>query len=466
MNRNTYILLRVIAPLAIIGVGILGFIGLSGLKRPAKPNAKPAQNPLVETAIAEDHTDGLIILAHGSVVPFRQVTLPTEVAGRISFKHEDCKSGRYVNSEDELIRIDPQDYELEVERIEKEQSQAAANVAEVQQEILSAAKLLTLSEEEFDEQNRQYARVEKLFKDGIATEDQHDKSKQMRRQANTALVTQKNQSAILEKRLHRFEKAHDLAGTMLKKAELDLSRTTLRAPISGVIISEHVEQDSFVQRGAQLVVIADTSAAEVRFNLRMEDLFWLWQHEELEPKTSEDLVAPNPTDNNHALTWEVPENIEVDVIYELGGQRFKWDGRLSRYEGTGLNARTRTVPCRVLVSDPTAGQPISDHDAAQSKAPPGLARGMFVSVEIKSKPRVQLIKIPERAVRPGNIVWRVRDGKLERLKVEIAQVTNGNALVPLLGETLAVGDHVVISPLATETSGQAVRENLHSSNAP
>lgn len=459
MNTPVNIALRIVAPIAIFGAGLFGFFLLSGIRPTAKPDPKPVLPPLVETVVATNHTDGLIIHAHGSVVPFRQISLPTEVAGRIAFKDEDCKAGRYVTEHDELFKIDAEDYQLEVERIEKEQAQAAANVAEINQEIESAAKLLKLAEEEFAEQNKQFARVESLFKDGIATEDQYDKAKQMRRQSDTGLVTQRNLAAVLEKRLHRVQKAYDLAGTLLKKASLDLARTTLRAPISGVIISESVEQDSFVQRGTELLVIADVSAAEVRFNIRMEDLYWLWQHEDGEPKTSQELELPATVGSrNGAATWEVPENVEVDVIYSLGGQQFKWDGKLSRYEGTGLNERTRTVPCRVLVTEPTAGKAIDQGRDALTNAPPALARGMFVSVEIKSKPRVSLIRIPERAVRPGNIVWCVRAGKLERLEVEIAQVVDGHAIVPALGKSLQLGDHVVVSPLATETSGQLVRE--------
>lgn len=472
MNKPTYIALQIIAPIAIVGAGIGGFILLAGIKPGAQPDPKPPLPPLVLTALAEEHTDGLIIRAHGSVVPFRQIPLAAEVTGRIAYKNEHCKSGRFVKENEELFHVDREDYELEVERIEKEEAQALANVEEAKTEIASAAKLQVLAQEEFDEQDTQFKRIEKLFKDGIATQDQFDKSKQMRRQSNSALVGQTNQSSILGKRLHRFEKAYDLTGTMLKKAQLDLKRTTLRSPITGVIISEHVEEDSYVQRGTQLVLIADISRAEVVFNLRMEDLYWLWQHEDLPVQTSQDiaentpLISPASVDKGvHPATWEVPDNVEVDIVYELGGQRFKWDGKLSRYEGTGLNSRTRTVPCRVIVERPTAGQPLQDdHDPMHTKNPPALVRGMFVSVAIKSKPRVPLIKIPERAVRPGNIVWRVRDGKLERLEVEIAKVANGQALVPATGKSIELGDHIVISPLATETSGQKVRESFTQAN--
>jgi hypothetical protein len=55
------------------------------------------------------------------------------------------------------------------------------------------------------------------------------------------------------------------------------------------------------------------------------------------------------------------------------------------------------------------------------------------------------------------VLWLVRDRKLERHVVNVAQVVNGYALIPAAQSGLQVGDRVVTSPLATELSGQAVR---------
>jgi len=83
---------------------------------------------------------------------------------------------------------------------------------------------------------------------------------------------------------------------------------------------------------------------------------------------------------------------------------------------------------------------------------------MFVEVEFHTRPRTPLLRISERAVRPGSIVWRVKDERLERIAVHVVRVVDGTALVLAVGSALSDGDRIVVSPLSTETSGQSVRE--------
>ena len=152
--------------------------------------------------------------------------------------------------------------------------------------------------------------------------------------------------------------------------------------------------------------------------------------------------------------------VPVTVIYELGGQRFAWNGKLARYESAGLDERTRTVGCRVLVQNPTeVSRRSSSQNSSLVLAPQALLRGMFVSLELHVDPRIPLLRIPESAVRPGDVLWLVRDGKLVRQMVKVARVVNGFALIPATtsGSGLHAGDLVVTSPLATELSGQPVR---------
>ena len=60
---------------------------------------------------------------------------------------------------------------------------------------------------------------------------------------------------------------------------------------------------------------------------------------------------------------------------------------LERQEGKGLEARTRTLPCRVLVSDPTGVEAIDRYGSALPNlplgAPKSLLRGMFVDVQVE-----------------------------------------------------------------------------------
>ena len=146
-----------------------------------------------------------------------------------------------------------------------------------------------------------------------------------------------------------------------------------------------------MQKGAKLVTIEDTSAVEVRCQLRMEELYWLWRQQDSAPGA--DAASGMQRD------YQIPKT-PATIIYQVGRERFAWQGVLSRFDGIGLDEKTRTMPCRVLVSNPrdvTCLDPRSD-----SAGPPALVRGMYVTVKLHAQPRSTLWSVPELALRPGS----------------------------------------------------------------
>ena len=53
---------------------------------------------------------------------------------------------------------------------------------------------------------------------------------------------------------------------------------------------------------------------------------------------------------------------------------------LERQEGKGLEARTRTLPCRVLVSDPTGVEAIDRYGSALPNLPLGAPKSLLGSL--------------------------------------------------------------------------------------
>ena len=92
--------------------------------------------------------------------------------------------------------------------------------------------------------------------------------------------------------------------------------------------------------------------------------------------------------------------------------------------------------------------------------PPALVRGMFVTVKIHAQPQAQLVRIPEKAVRPGKRVWivrRVEERKqLAMLEVHVVRVADEAAIV--LAGDLEPGDRVMVTNLAGAKEGMVVRE--------
>ena len=109
-------LIRIGAPIAILAVGIGGFLLLSRLSTKKETQEPRDKTPIVETVSVKVHNGGLTIEANGVVVPYREITLSAQVAGNITLKADQCRAGKYVAKGKVLLQIDPQDYELDVRK--------------------------------------------------------------------------------------------------------------------------------------------------------------------------------------------------------------------------------------------------------------------------------------------------------------------------------------------------------------
>lgn len=439
----------------IIGAGLLGYRALANLKQDPERSAPESQVPLVHSVQAEPHTGELTIRVDGAVVPYRDVSLSAEVAGQIVTKGRNCLSGRYVRKGELLFEIASEEYQLEEERLTQLRSQSEASREELDIEIANELSLVDLAKTDLARTVREHGRVKELYADNAATDAQLDSAEQAEQSMRRLVAQHDNAWRLKTAQRNRLDRGIDLVGAQLQRAQLDLARTRITAPVSGVVVADFAEESTYVQPGTQLITIEDTSAVDVRCSLRMDELYWLWQHVEAIPE-----ITPNarPQEVAQSLANRGVPPVQATIVYELSGQQFTWQGRLTRYDGAGLDEFTRTAACRVNVPDPSAGSLRASSNAAHAQVPPALFRGMFVQAEFHVRPRSPLLRVPERAVRPGGIVWRVQDGRLERLAVNVARVVDGIALIPAVGSPLIDGDRIVVSPLSTETSGQTVRE--------
>src|SRR5690606_38349400 len=126
----------------------------------------------------------------------------------------------------------------------------------------------------------------------------------------------------------------------------------------------------------------------------------------------------------------------------LAGRSTTWDGVLSRFEVGGIDEKTRTVPCRIEVPQPS-----------------GLRRGMFVSATLYgTDSRVPLLSIPRAAFRPNDEVWLVSDGRLVIRRIDPVRVLEDTVLIrgdgP--GDPIPVGAPLVVSTLDSPVSGMEV----------
>ncbi|WP_182864866.1 efflux RND transporter periplasmic adaptor subunit [Stieleria mannarensis] len=466
---------RTFVSIGILAAGVGGFFLMGTPEVPVQP-PRPAPPPLVVAKPALAHTDGIAFDVDGVVVPYREIDLTAQISGKVQYKSDACRSGRTVKKGDLLLRIEPDDYQLEVRRLAEELAQAEAMIRELDAEIIASDNQIESSRQQLAIDVRQLKRNEDLMLRSAASDSEVDSARKAELTTRNTLQSQIDQRNLLTQRRLRMESAKALVQANLDKAELNLARTEIKSPIDGVVVSESVEQDGYVQAGGSIVVLQDTSRLDVSCKLYMQQMHWLWQS-----------GSPAGSDDDYQRGYDFPET-PATVIYSLGDEQFAWRAVADRYDGAGVDAQTRMVPCRVHVDDPTAVMKLAELEsvgrgdalvAAQENSgsgsgeqqaslgeeiigrgatqqPPTLMTGMFVKVRIHATPPIPLVRLPHEAIQPGNTVWTVQSGKLHKKSIAVANSTADYVVAYQRSGGLRAGDLIVTSPLATPVEGMAV----------
>lgn len=238
--------------------------------RPAPEEVRPGANePLLRTVVASSQDVPVTVRAQGRVQARAEIDLAAEISGRVVEVSPSLAAGGFFRAGDTLVRIDPVDYELAVERVRAEVAAADVQVA------------MEVAEAE------------------VATEEW----KALDGSKPPALVARVPQLAQARARAAA-------ARAELERARLDLERTTLRAPFDGRVRSEHVDVAQLVTRGATLARIYSTDVAEIRVPLVDADLAHL------------DLSLDSPGQGPTAL-----------VTTTFAGVDLEWRARIDRIEG-------------------------------------------------------------------------------------------------------------------------------------
>lgn len=486
-------LVRTLVSISILAAGVGGFFWMGTPEVPTEV-PRPEPPPLVETQPAAIHQGGITFDVDGVVVPYREIEIAAQVSGKVQYKSDTCRSGRTVKKGEVLLRIEPDDYLLEIRRLKEELAQAQAMIAELDAEILSSDNQITSSRQQLAIDTRQLKRSRDLMSRSAASDTEVDNARKAEIVTQNTLQSLIDQKNLFTQRRIRMESASALVQANLEKAQLDLKRTEIISPIDGVVVSEGVEQDGYVQAGGPMILLQDTSQLDVSCKLYMRQMHWLWQSESSEK-----------TAGGFSGGYDFPET-PATVVYSLGDEQYAWTGVVDRYDGAGLDNQTRMVPCRVNVADPTevltlaemeasrpSGQLVTvqttesdsggasqrtdqvsqdetpsrgaeivggnDNRPSRNLSPPTLMTGMFVKVRIHATPPIPLVRLPQQAIQPGNTVWTVQDGKLSKKTVSIATSTSDDVVAYQISGGLQAGDLVVTSPLATPVEGMPVRTN-------
>ncbi len=449
-GSTTGLIINVLVSVTVLGGAVYGFIALGEREQPQRRKGKVASGVPVLTVPVAAHTGSVTISANGLVVPYREIRMAAEVRGRIIEISPKLRSGRSVEKGETLLKLDPTDYHLEVERLRQQQAQVQAEIAALDTQVHNTNQLLELAKGDLELQQAELARTEALVEkrasseSGLAT-------------VRRGVLVSQNAVLRLENDLRSFDAQHillderqKLTQVELQRAQVDEQRTVLTSPVTGVIVQSSVEEQSYLQAGETFAVIEDSAAMEVRCSLTPDDMYWIWNNAAYLEGSEQ---STDGFDN-----FAVPPT-PATVRFQVGERRYEWLGTLTRQEGIGFDERTRTIPCRVRVDNPDQVRIVGAETPELSgyDGPRTLMRGMFVTVEIDCSPHKELLHIPEEAVRPGKRVWLASDGKLQICQVEVVGRHEDAVIVDPSFTDVHAGDQLIISPVPNVRNGMPVQ---------
>lgn len=197
------------------------------------------------------------VSATGTVNPVVSVQVGSQVSGQIKEIYVDFNSP--VKKGQVIARIDPDTFALRVNQAMADLESARAtvltqraNVVALQAEVSRARVTLADAEREY---GRNKALHEKNFVSGSAL----DKARYLYEAALEQLKTAQAQVAVGEAQIRNVEALVKQREAQLEQAKVDLSRTAIRAPVDGIVISRAVDAGQTVAASLQaptLFVIA------------------------------------------------------------------------------------------------------------------------------------------------------------------------------------------------------------------
>ena len=373
--------LKIIVPLAILALALLGFRFLGSLRPAPRTLVPPPVVPAVDvlTVSAENHAPP--VMSYGTVGSYFETDLTPQVSGAITFVSPKFRVGETVEPGHLLVQIDPTDY------------RAALATAEAN---------LTVAERTYEEEK---IRAEQAAGDWEASGRELS--------AASDFVLRKPQLAAAEAGIKSAKAA-------IEKARADLGRTEVRAPFPAVITARNASPGNQASPQVSLGALVSREKEEIRLPLTAD------QAARVTLPTKATLTSPLKP----GASWEA-ELVRMDPTVDTRNQVIYAVAEVVDPFGAGKEP----LPVGIFANAAIAAQPI----AASYKVPEAAyVNDSYVWKVDEEKKLVRLeaprvfaferhlyLKAPEGADGPVKIVSRPLSNFRKGMEVKEEETANG-----------------------------------------
>ena len=404
----------------------------------------PKQNPPAERVrhvrVIEAEKTKVVprVVGYGTVEPARIWQAVPQVSGRVLSVHKDFKKGAILPAGTEIVRIAATDYEIAIRQAEANIRSAQAALDELDVSEKNTRESLKVERALLKINEQELSRVQRLLKQGTAAQALVDQEQRDALTQETKVLSLENTLRLLPTQRAAQQEQLKVYEAQLETAKVDLERTRIVTPFDGRVANERVEVTQYVGVGADLGTIDGIEAAEIDAQIPVSHF----------RRLAEVMVgtgAPTGIDRRTIKGFAERFGLYAIVRLRLDSRNIEWRGKVVRISDT-VDPKTRTVGAIVVVDRPYAR-------AVPGKRPP-LVKGMFVEVELRTKPIDSQIIVPRSALNRNALYIADSSGRLEIRPVQARLVQDDFVII---NKGLAAGEKVVVSDLSPAIAGMALK---------
>ncbi len=395
-------MLKIILPILVLAAAFAYAKHLKETAPEAKKRPFVQRLPVVEvkTLIPTQYT--VNIEASGTVKAGTQTSFVAEVSGRIVNISNSFQEGNYFEKGQSLLEIDKSNY---LNAVEIAQSDVAANEASLKQikaEESSNKRSIQLAQQNLTLGKKELVRVKTLLRKKLISRSLVDAEDQKINQLQQKLQDLKGVQTTYSSRKNATQAKINSTKARLKQETLNLSRTQLKSPYRGRVLTKNVDFGQYVSVGTVLGEIYATDYVNVELPLSL--------------KQYELIGMPEAFRNKSINTKDLPE---VILTNPDSLKNDKWLGRVVR-TSAALDAQSRQINVIVRVDDP--------YEAKEGISTP-IRIGQYLKATIKGRTFNDVFVLPSIAVVYNREIRILDDGKIKIEPVKVLWNSNTETVV-------------------------------------
>ncbi|MCO5230415.1 MAG: efflux RND transporter periplasmic adaptor subunit [Chitinophagales bacterium] len=262
--KNKYILISLVV---LIAIGV--FLAIQKSKNDSN------QPKEVEEQTAEQHDIVESVTASGKIYAEDEVKISSDVSGEIV--ELNVKEGQYVEKGALLAKIQPESYQALLEQADAQYNNALANFKNMQANYSNAIARSKLVEAQFDNANSAYQRAKELYATKTISTSDLEQAEMNYKTAKAEFEANKETIKGANYSVEAAQASVKGAQAAIKDAKSNLTKTSIFAPMAGIISPLNVEKGEKVvgtlqMTGTEMMRISNFTNMEVRVDVSENEI--------------------------------------------------------------------------------------------------------------------------------------------------------------------------------------------------